>query len=264
MAASPGRKIFVGCPLAGEDAALVEGWAAAFGAITPERGVVFHLCATLRGSDAEAMAACEAAGVVCAVFPQLPRRWTGSLLTPAERKENAAALALQRTRLVREALRVDAQVVWFVDVGVRVSPGIWEGTDALLRGGVPIVLVPTPAGLGGGGSPRVLAVPGGVLSLCDPRHLSSLTPGEGIPIVGGGMGCTAVALWAALRVRFVFGSLVVAGEERPLAGEDIGFFYGALAAGLPVRMPLGQTGALLAAADDAFGAGGLPAAEATS
>ncbi len=54
------------------------------------------------------------------------------------------------------------------------------------------------------------------------------------------------------------------GEERPLAGEDIGFFYGALAAGLPARMPLGQTGALLAAADDTFGAGGLPAAEATS
>jgi hypothetical protein len=247
MVTLPSRKVFVGCPLAGEDAALVEGWAAAFRALAPG-GVVFHLCATLPASDAEAAAACEAAGVTQAVFPRLPRRRKGGALSAAEGRENAAALALQRTRLVREALHANAQVVWFVDAGVRVSPAIWEGVDAQLRGGVPVVVVPTPAGLGGlGPPPRVLAIPEGGLVLCNPRRLSALAPGEGVPILGGGMGCAAVALWAALQVRFVFGRLRVPGEEKALAGEDIGFFYGALKAGLAVRMPPGLGGALLPA-----------------
>jgi hypothetical protein len=225
-------RVLVAVPLIGRDAAQMAGWREAIGRVAEAAasGATFDLCAAVRASDDEAAQACADAGL------RVLR--VGDYTVGSGRRHNYAGVMLKRVRLVREAVETSAQVVWFVDADVRPAPADWAAAEALLRAGKPVVVVPYPVRWAGGAW-YVCISDGGRLALCDARRLTAADGGDSVPILGGGMGCTAIVTAVAARIRFRVAAFSLPDGDGTIAGEDMGWFLNARAAGVEVRLPLG-------------------------
>jgi hypothetical protein len=222
--------VLVAVPLIGRDAGLVAEWAQAVEAVARAHpAFVFLKYAAVRAGDAEAARACARAGVGVVEVP-----WYH---VARDQRQNPTGIVVKRIRLVREALRVRAAVIWFVDVDVRVRPELWTAADALFQTGTPVAVVPYPLRWAAG-APLVGVRVGDEVILADARRICSESGLSSALIVGGGFGCTAILVWVAALISFTVPSLSLLSGGFA-ARKDLGWFVNAAQARVEVRMPLG-------------------------
>lgn len=225
--------VLVAAPLCDRDAKLIAGWATAVRSVAEtHRDKVFCLRAAVWHDDNNTIRACNEAKVeIVAIHrPAVPDDGRGRYI----------AIALKRIRLVREAQKLNAAVVWFINANVRVLPGHWEAIDTMFRVDHPAaVVVPYPIRWAGG-APAVCVNIDDKLCIHDSRQFTSLSGSTSALVYAGGMGCTAILTPVAALVKFDTISVTVmdAAGARTVTGEDIGWFQNAQKAGVQVRMPL--------------------------
>jgi len=160
----------------------------------------------------------------------------------------AAGYILERIRLTREAVRVRADIIWFLDLNLTPPEGSWAALRAEVVAGAGGALVPHPI-------ENTMTIPGVVIpsairnnlfALVDARTCSPEPGRNSFRVLGGGMGCVAVPMYTFLVVRFTVEAINITDEytKTILSGEAVGWYMNAARHQVPIRALAGRVCAI--------------------
>ncbi len=232
----PLPSVLVATPLVGRDALLVAGWTEAIDRVAAANpGARFVRVAAVREKDTAALEACAAARVEAVTV-----RWYD--LPGGAHGKNPCGLMLKRVRLIRYAAEKKIDIVWFVNVDVRVPPGCWAHVGALHERGIPVVCVPYPTRWHPQHAPVVFKLAGSgrvpAVEIHDARTLVAAPPPapQAAVIAGGGFGCISMYVPVAGLVGFICPEYAL---EKGGPGSEIGWFFNAAKARVAIHMAVG-------------------------